>query len=204
MTPCSEEDTCQTAFFFFFFFKCIYLFIFGCVRSSLLHTGFLWLKRVGATLRCGAQASHCSGFSCCRAWALGTRASVVMAHGLSSCGLRALERRLVVAHGLRCSTACEIFPDEGSNPCPLHCQVDSFFFLNFILFIYFYSRFLLVINFIHISVYMSISIVKFIPPPHPAAFPPWCPYICSLHLCLNFRPANRFICTIFLGSTYMR
>ena len=41
--------------------------------------------------------------------------------------------------------------------------------------------------------------------PHPTAvFPPWCPYICSLHLCLNFCPANRFICTIFLGSTYMR
>ena len=38
----------------------------------------------------------------------------------------------------------------------------------------------------------------------PATFPPWCPYICSLHLCLYFCPANRFICTIFLGSTYMR
>ena len=32
--------------------------------------------------------------------------------------------------------------------------------------------------------------------------PPWCPYVCSLHLCLYFCPANRFICTIFLGSTY--
>ena len=42
-----------------------------------------------------------------------------------------------------------------------------------------------------------------IPTPPPAAFPPWCPYVCSLHLCLNFCPANRFICTIFLGSTYM-
>ena len=37
-----------------------------------------------------------------------------------------------------------------------------------------------------------------------AAFPPWYPYVCSLHLCLNFCPANRFTCTIFLGSTYMR
>ena len=36
------------------------------------------------------QASHCGGFSCCRAWALGARASVVVAHGLSSCGARAL------------------------------------------------------------------------------------------------------------------
>ena len=50
--------------------------------------------RVGATLRCSARPSHCDGFSCCGAWALGARASVVVAHGLSSCGSRALERRL--------------------------------------------------------------------------------------------------------------
>ena len=49
---------------------------------------------MGATLRCGAQASHCGGFSCCGARALGARASVVAARGLSSCGSRALERRL--------------------------------------------------------------------------------------------------------------
>ena len=30
----------------------------------------------------------------CGAWALGTRASLVVAHGLSSCGSRALEHRL--------------------------------------------------------------------------------------------------------------
>ena len=34
-------------------------------------------------------------------------------------------------------------------------------------------------------------------------FPPWCPYVCSLHLCLYFCLANKFICTIFLDSTYM-
>ena len=49
---------------------------------------------VGATLRCGARASHCGGFSCCIAWALGTGASVVVARRLSSCGSWALERRL--------------------------------------------------------------------------------------------------------------
>ena len=36
----------------------------------------------GATLHCGAWASHCSGFSCCGAWALGMQASVVVAHRL--------------------------------------------------------------------------------------------------------------------------
>ena len=32
---------------------------------------------------------------------------------------------VVVAHGPNCSAACGIFPDQGSNPCPLHWQVDS-------------------------------------------------------------------------------
>ena len=77
----------------FFFNKFIYLFIyfFGCVGSSLLRAGFLKLRRAGATLRCGAWASHCGGFSCCGAQALGARASVVVARRLRA---RALERRL--------------------------------------------------------------------------------------------------------------
>ena len=33
---------------------------------------------------------------------------------------------VVVAHGLSCSTACGIFPDQGSNPCPVHWQADSY------------------------------------------------------------------------------
>ena len=36
----------------------------------------------------------------------------------------------VVAHGLSCSAACGIFPDQGSNPCPLHWQAYSFFFFK--------------------------------------------------------------------------
>ena len=32
---------------------------------------------------------------------------------------------VVVAHGPICSVACGIFPDQGSNPCPLHWQADS-------------------------------------------------------------------------------
>ena len=31
----------------------------------------------------------------------------------------------IVAHGPSCSVACGIFPDQGSNPCPLHWQADS-------------------------------------------------------------------------------
>ena len=31
----------------------------------------------------------------------------------------------IVAHGPSCPAACGIFPDQGSNPCPLHWQADS-------------------------------------------------------------------------------
>ena len=51
----------------------------------------------------------------------------------------------------------------------IYLFIYLFEFLNFILFIFLYSRFLLVIHFIHISVYMSIQISQFItpsPPPH--------------------------------------
>ena len=49
---------------------------------------------MGATLHCSVRASHCRGFSYCEARALGAQASVVVACGLSGCGLRALELRL--------------------------------------------------------------------------------------------------------------
>ena len=51
---------------------------------------------------CGVRASHCGGFSCCGAQALGAWASVVAVRGLSSCGLWSLEHRfsIVLAHGL--------------------------------------------------------------------------------------------------------
>ena len=32
---------------------------------------------------------------------------------------------IIVAHGVSCPEACEIFLDQGFNPCPLHWQVDS-------------------------------------------------------------------------------
>ena len=43
---------------------------------------------------CGVQASHCSGFSCCRAWVLDAQASVVVVHRLSSILLQALKHCL--------------------------------------------------------------------------------------------------------------
>ena len=52
------------------------------------------------------RASHCSGFSCCRAWAL--------ERWLSS-----------LAHGLSCFVAHGIFLDQGAIPV-FHQQVDSY------------------------------------------------------------------------------
>ena len=43
---------------------------------------------------CCEQASHCGGFFCCGARALGEQASVIAGHGLGSSGSRALEHRL--------------------------------------------------------------------------------------------------------------
>ena len=86
MSTCSVNIKCSSIFFLIYLF---YLFIFGCVGSLLLGAGFLQLWQAGATLRCGARTSHCGGFSCCGARALGTRASVVVAHGLGSCGSQA-------------------------------------------------------------------------------------------------------------------
>ena len=77
-----------------------------------------------------------------------------------------------------------------------------FTFLNFIILILnyiLYSRFFLVIYFIHINVYMPIPISQLLPPPSSQQLsPPWCPYICCLHLLLCFCLPKRFICTIFL------
>ena len=79
-------------------------------HSSLRGTGFSlwWLLLLRST------GSRHAGFNSC-----GTRASVVVHRGLQSAG------SVVVAHGLSCSAACGIFPDQGSNPCPLHWQADS-------------------------------------------------------------------------------
>ena len=78
---------------FYYLFYFIY-FIFGCVGSSLLHAGFSLVAASG-----GYSLLWCVGFSLwwlllLGARALGIWASVVVAHGLSSCGSRAVERRL--------------------------------------------------------------------------------------------------------------
>ena len=86
---------------------------FGGVGSLLLHMGFLQLRRTGATLCCGVWASHCGGFSSCRTRTQGTRASVVVAHGLGCCGSQALEHRLS-----SCGAQAQLFHGMWDLPRP--------------------------------------------------------------------------------------
>ena len=64
-------------------------FIYVVENGGISFFFFLNLFLAALGLHCSACASHCIGFSCCGARALGTWASVVVAHGLSSCGSRA-------------------------------------------------------------------------------------------------------------------
>jgi len=73
------------------------IFIYGHAESSSLLRLFSHCSEQGLLPSCDAWASHLSGFSGCGAQALECA-------GFNSCG-----------HGLGCSVACGIFPDEGLN-----------------------------------------------------------------------------------------
>ena len=66
----------------------------GIARSYSRSVFSFYLSLALLGLCCGARASHCGGFSCCRARALGLWASIVVARMLSSCGSWAPEHRL--------------------------------------------------------------------------------------------------------------
>ena len=60
----------------------------------------------------GHSSSRCAGLSL-------SRPLVLRSTGSRRAG------SVTVAHGPSCSAACGIFPDQRSNPCPLHWQADS-------------------------------------------------------------------------------
>ena len=104
-------------FFFFFFLRFTYLFLdlvglHCCAQTSVVTRG-----DGRAPLACSVQASYCSGFPCCRAWAVGTWASVTAApgaQGLWLMGSRALAP--LCYSDLGSSMARGGFPDHGSDP----------------------------------------------------------------------------------------
>ena len=111
-------------YFFVFFKKFIYLFlaVLGlrcCARafSNCSEQGLLFVAVHGLLIAVASLAAEHGpqvGFSSCGTWA----------QQLCLTGSRA-QSSAVVTHGLSCSTACGISPDQGSNPCPLHWQADS-------------------------------------------------------------------------------
>ena len=96
-------------FFFFFFFNIfIYLFIYFWLCWAFVSVRALSLVAASG----GRSSSRCAGLSLSRPLLL--RSTSGRCAG-----------SVVVAHGLSCSAACGIFPDQGPNPCPLHWQADS-------------------------------------------------------------------------------
>ena len=106
-------------YFYWPFKKFIYLF--SWAGSSLLSMGPSSCGERGAALQL-----RCSGFSLW--WPLLLQSMGFRHMGFSSCGVWAqllwLTGSVIFAHRPSCSAACGILLDHGSNPCPLHWQVD--------------------------------------------------------------------------------
>ena len=98
--------------------------------SVYLFLAVLGLRCAWAFSRCGegrgwrSSSLQCEGFSL---WwlllfqSLGSRhtGSAVVTCRLQGTG------SIVIVNGINCPMACGSFPDQGSNPCSLHQQVDS-------------------------------------------------------------------------------
>ena len=85
------------------FFKHLFILFLGCVESSLLHWNLLQLQQAGAALQL-----WCEGFSL--QWPL---------------SLWSMDSRQGMQPQQLWHKACEIFLDEGWNPCPLHGQANT-------------------------------------------------------------------------------
>ena len=92
----------------FWFYLFIYLFIY-----LWLCWVFVSVRRLSLVVASGGHSSsRCAGLSL--SWSLLLRSTGSRRTG-----------SVIVAHGPSRSAACGIFPDQGSNPCPLHWQADS-------------------------------------------------------------------------------
>ena len=95
------------------FFWPWWVFVASCSEQGLFLIAVCRLLTAVASL-CRAQALRAS-----RLREFQGVGSVVETRGLQRAG------SVVVAHGLSCSMACGILPDQGSNPCLQHWRVDS-------------------------------------------------------------------------------
>ena len=97
-------------FFFLTFFGGVFIYLFI----------YLWLCWVFVPVRGLSLVAASGGYSSSRCVGLSPLRPLL----LRSTGSRRAGS-VVVAHRPSCSAACGIFPDQGSNPCPLHWQADS-------------------------------------------------------------------------------
>ena len=94
--------------FSFYFFLNLFLFIYLWLCWVFVSVWGLSLVVASG----GHSSSRCAGLSLLR--------PLLLRSAGSKCA-----GSVIVTHGPRCSAACGIFPDQGSNPCPLHWQADS-------------------------------------------------------------------------------
>ena len=81
---------------------------------------YLWLCWVFVSVRGLSLVAASGGHSSSRCVGLSLSRPLL----LRSTGSRRAGS-VVMAHVPSCAAACGIFPDQGSNPCPLHWQADS-------------------------------------------------------------------------------
>ena len=93
-----------------YFFKKLWVYLFIYFWLCWVFVSVRGLSLVAASG--GHSSSRCAGLSL-------SRPLLLRSTGSRSTG------SVIVAHGPSCSAACGIFPDQGSNPCPLHWQADS-------------------------------------------------------------------------------
>ena len=93
-----------------FFLRSLFIYLFIYIWLCWVFVSVRGLSLVAASG--GHSSSRCAGLSL--SWPLLLRSTGSRRAG--SVG---------VAHGPSRSTACGIFPDQGSNLCPLHWQADS-------------------------------------------------------------------------------
>ena len=103
----------------------IFIYLFWAVLGLCCRAGISPLGVNESCSSCSAWVSYCSGFSLRRSKGFRAQTSVVAAHGLSRCTPWALEHRPSRGSRHSCSTACGIFPEQGSNPCLQHWLGDA-------------------------------------------------------------------------------
>ena len=81
---------------------------------------YLWLCWVFVSVRGLSPVVASGGHSSSRCTGLSLSRPLLLRSTGSRCA-----GSVIVAHRPSRSAACGIFPDQGSNPCPLHWQADS-------------------------------------------------------------------------------